>query len=767
VARTPISLYVAANQPTGGSFSVSPSTGTALTQPFLVSSSGWVSGSALTYAWKYIQGEDVVGAVENSLTSLSWTSSASVFLPAGRITIVAYIYAQDGSFVRKSQTIDVTEQATSNRACWILDMVDTLLAQAEEQQNMAKTLQLVGYLADYLKAPELQGVTSLTCDGVDQIAALQGLRSRFMTLLEKLSSQPMDTTQASMLTAAMAKVVSNARVTSFTPEEAVTTASMLSTVINGMSTSGATAGAMANTQTQVLSLVSQLVGWIEDCSVLDQLAIDMRTMFVTANAKGMAGATAVYMSGDNVEYGSQTVWANIAQTSTLGDDITFNFPAGALTSSSSDFNINMINYLNSHVRACRATDVNGAPAVVQSTVLSVEVVQARDHSVQGVSGLASPIIFTLPIRDDVEEAPSCGNNAGPFTCAWWNTAASGWSTSGCQTMSASTTLSSGANGVQCACSHLTEFAIIRTNTICPDKSILRGFRGTVAVYVVLFAIVFGLFCRTVRQTHFELRENMLFTFLASVSCALRIALGSHYAEFISFPTGVVDVLAVVPYAILYWINGHYFSLVRIQRIESTEARVRWRVEPILRLVLLGVFLGMLTLLAGIGMDATSQAKMAIIVSRVVALAYTAANTIFFGYACTIMAGFASGRSDVGMTRAMAVMSFATLMESIFWGVYPTNGYALFPATVCDLIALGVLIYRYRSPLEDKTYISSRTGQRDASEALNDDADVDDVVRPELNSPLSMDTRSSQFVAMESPRRPSTQLVEPPIVDGQA
>jgi len=186
------------------------------------------------------------------------------------------------------------------------------------------------------------------------------------------------------------------------------------------------------------------------------------------------------------------------------------------------------------------------------------------------------------------------------------------------------------------------------------------------------------------------------------------------------------------------------------------------VEPILRLVQVGVFLGVLALLAGVGLDATSQAKMAVIVSRVVALAYTVANIIFFGYACTIMAGFASGRSDVGMTRAMCVMSFAALMETIFWGIWPTNGYALFPATVCDLIALGVLIFRYRNPLDSKSYLESQTSARN----VNDLADDEDDVRPELAAPLSTDTRSSQFV-MDSPRRPSTQLSEPPIADAQA
>jgi len=172
---------------------------------------------------------------------------------------------------------------------------------------------------------------------------------------------------------------------------------------------------------------------------------------------------------------------------------------------------------------------------------------------------------------------------------------------------------------------------------------------------------------------------------------------------------------VVPFSILYWINGHYFSQVRQQRLASTETRPRYRVEPILRGVQIGVFLGMLVLLAGMGLDADSQAQLSMVCTRVIAMTFLVANIIFFGYSCTIIGGLASGRSDIALTRSLVVMSFACIMEVIFWGAWPISGNALFPACGFDLVAISVLLYKYRNPSQDPVYVKRHSKILDSTE----------------------------------------------------
>jgi hypothetical protein len=209
-----------------------------------------------------------------------------------------------------------------------------------------------------------------------------------------------------------------------------------------------------------------------------------------------------------------------------------------------------------------------------------------------------------------------------------------------------------------------------------------------------------------------------------IVCIVRMICAAHYSYYTRLPVGLADVLMVVPFSILYWINGHYFAQVRQQRLASTETRARYRVEPVLRAVQVGVFLGMLVLLAGMGLDAESQAQLSIVTTRVIAFTFLIANVIFFGYSCTIIAGLASGRSDVALTRSLVVMSFACIMEVIFWGAWPISGNALFPTCAFDLIAISVLLYKYRKPQEDPVYIKRHSKVLDSSIIIEDSSSAD-------------------------------------------
>jgi hypothetical protein len=162
--------------------------------------------------------------------------------------------------------------------------------------------------------------------------------------------------------------------------------------------------------------------------------------------------------------------------------------------------------------------------------------------------------------------------------------------------------------------------------------------------------------------------------------------------------------------------------------------------------------------------------MAMITSRCIAAAFTLANVLFFFYSIVVLAGWTIGRSDPLLTKALVAMSFASLTETAFWIVWPTSGYSLYAALPLDLLAIGVLIYKYRNPREELQKSQSRT-------QLSDDSVDLDIYRQSM-TPLSLHgrtqstvplssgaARSSEFVGStsggDSPRRPSTQLPAPP------
>jgi len=149
---------------------------------------------------------------------------------------------------------------------------------------------------------------------------------------------------------------------------------------------------------------------------------------------------------------------------------------------------------------------------------------------------------------------------------------------------------------------------------------------------------------------------------------------------------------------------------------------------------------MMVLLSGLGLDAASQARMASVTSRVMAVSFGIANSIIFGYSLVVMLGLTSGRSDRETTRCLAVMSFASFMETLFWIVWPTNGYSLYASMPLDLLTIGVLIYKYRNPMED--WFRSRR-----SLML-----IDDNEPTHIKARLAKGPRSSEM--LESPRRSS-------------
>ena len=115
VAFAEVSVPVLAIYPVPGSLAVSPTTGTALITPFVVSAPGWtVPGNAsidlpLQYSFAYISD---AGATPQLLTAFRPQSSASVTLPAGSLSLIVFVQTARGATTNTSLALAYAQQVT-------------------------------------------------------------------------------------------------------------------------------------------------------------------------------------------------------------------------------------------------------------------------------------------------------------------------------------------------------------------------------------------------------------------------------------------------------------------------------------------------------------------------------------------------------------------------------------------------------------------------------------------------------------------------------
>ena len=141
------SIEIGVNRPPdGGSFSVSPLTGSFL-DPFTLTCSGWSDSSIVFY--QFAAWTDGTEDSEILLNAVDVRSEIEAILPPGEITLVAYILDAVGASRRVILNTTVTVLVPSNDTleCTVQNTMDTVLDQASRLQNFDDTLQLVSSLS--------------------------------------------------------------------------------------------------------------------------------------------------------------------------------------------------------------------------------------------------------------------------------------------------------------------------------------------------------------------------------------------------------------------------------------------------------------------------------------------------------------------------------------------------------------------------------------------------------------------------------------------
>eukprot|EP00455_Lapot_gusevi_P050882 TRINITY_DN7474_c0_g1_i5.p1 TRINITY_DN7474_c0_g1~~TRINITY_DN7474_c0_g1_i5.p1 ORF type:complete len:356 (+),score=60.94 TRINITY_DN7474_c0_g1_i5:452-1519(+) len=172
-------------------------------------------------------------------------------------------------------------------------------------------------------------------------------------------------------------------------------------------------------------------------------------------------------------------------------------------------------------------------------------------------------------------------------CRWYNHSAQQWSASGCITLADNITLHSGQREVQCACEHLTEFAILMLrfpnqydqcgNVIPTIQAALDLLRRLHTILLVIYAVLclLGLIQagRISYYTKCAASQVLVGHWLVVVIALFRLANSVTRSEYgdpdVDTKKGVVIMLELIPFALpfllfsmlaLSWMSIHHFSM---------------------------------------------------------------------------------------------------------------------------------------------------------------------------------------------------------------
>ncbi|DAZ95472.1 TPA: hypothetical protein N0F65_002157 [Lagenidium giganteum] len=157
------SIIVTANSPpTSGELVVSPTSGIALADKFVLSSLNWVDEDLpLKYVYKFIKGVETDESVEIVMGAASLEPSLSTIFPVGAgeasiITVVAYVMDALGAQTRTTAEITVKEQNFANstaRDAYLTSMAQDVLAQAMTG-DPSKVMNVISALGDMIAGKE-------------------------------------------------------------------------------------------------------------------------------------------------------------------------------------------------------------------------------------------------------------------------------------------------------------------------------------------------------------------------------------------------------------------------------------------------------------------------------------------------------------------------------------------------------------------------------------------------------------------------------------
>ena len=443
IAFAEVSVPVLAAFPVPGALTVSPTIGTALVTSFTLSAPGWsVPGNSsldipLLYSFAYIS---TPGAQPQLLTSFQPQSTASVFLPAGNLSLLVYVQTARGASTNTSlaqaYAQPVTVQLPSVQQTTTAVATAVALAQAGSTDS---SLQLAGGVAStFNAAPSVQqsridarqqlinavNVSVATATGASASASsLQVLSSTLATLTAAPAelSLTAQTTAVTVLTAiagssqvnaptAVAVVYSLSNVS--VSAGGVTSLSIASPTGANVSTGNASAATTAAAATSVLRPI---------LAAVTTLASTLQGQLTAPGEVPLQIISPAIQTQVALDY-SQPVPGRFTRlfNSTIGPTGSPAYfgplPADALSSSRSAAVNTSFHYLAFDPHS---GSVNGTGNV--RLLLS-----GPNGSGLAINNLSAPITIVQPAIN-----ASLTGNSGGAVCTFWNTAQQVYSTDGC------------------------------------------------------------------------------------------------------------------------------------------------------------------------------------------------------------------------------------------------------------------------------------------------------------------------------------------------
>jgi len=371
--------------------------------------------------------------------------------------------------------------------------------------------------------------------------------------------------------------------------------------------------------------------------------------------------------------------------------VTFSIPASALKSEQF-IDVAVTSFAAASIKNCRvpanrpswfhplAEVSNALTGTVVSDVVNIDLVSVQTGLPIKIEGLKEDITFYIPSHSD------CTPTA-PRACGYWT--GSQWSSTGCKAVSVDT------EGVQCSCSHLTEFAVVRDGSDSCAADVNAGYMTVVGVYgfsVVVAALFIG---RSLMHKSTQTpQKSLIYTILALVAICRLVAALSFASTMVS--SSVANFLTAVPFALFFFVHTKLFA--RVRQASSPTALAPSKLTPLFKIYLGFFSLGLIALLVAVFVSESASKNITMSTTRVLA-AVSMIAALFFG-ANGVLSRPVGLKPNVGLFRTYLLTCICVLCSSLVWVALATEALSTAIFLPIDLVWGVALAHLYRDASEE-------------------------------------------------------------------
>ncbi|GAB5358678.1 hypothetical protein AAMO2058_000478900 [Amorphochlora amoebiformis] len=530
-------LRVTVNQaPECSGIQVSPNTGIALQTDFTFNMNGCTdpddpSGSMPLIYEMWVDGSLLV----NDLSSSTYVTNA---IPAGDAVVVSG-YALD-SLGAKSAAVRVA-MTISNPAddCYVNTYINN------ELQSSSSTGQSSKVLTEIMTTATMLGNTSTFCNMDDSLLVLS--QSLMTTIAQTTNSTVISPSQAEAAATAVSSISTKLSAPSSSPSEPQAVPLVKSQTINEITTVVTTiidTKPMSGESSTVASIGKSLnaLAPIADCEQLRKLRTLAERIIEVGSRNHVTGEsddtfTFDLIAGVSQGFDSSLGTSSLRSKSSLLSDLSVQVPQ---LSSGLAGNLQMLRLDSELVSRCASLG-EGKELFVPSFTVSVS---DRNGDPVSIDNLETPFEFNI-------ESKQCSSD---LECVYLDVESTTWKTNGCET-------SCQENNIVCQCTHLTEFAVLKTDqsayTVTPTQRnafyILAGFYSVCSLISISLIVVNITIFRKCFDRLWHNGPNVAICLLSLIRAFLAVRWTGDLQMLLDMRKKVLVLLTVTPYVLICWV----------------------------------------------------------------------------------------------------------------------------------------------------------------------------------------------------------------------